>query len=74
MLIIETKDGNQVQKWITNGLCDFYDRLDEIKMIQADGHELSSIIGQFENIPISIHSVVRWQGDMAQFIILNIKW
>ena len=42
--------------------------------LQADGHELEAIRDQFTNIPIHRTSrVVRWSGEMAAFIAMNLK-
>jgi hypothetical protein len=42
--------------------------------IQADGDELEAIRQQFSNLPISnTRRVVRWTGEMAAFIAMNIQ-
>jgi hypothetical protein len=40
--------------------------------IQADGHELHHIENQFTNIRQSTKRVVRWTGEDARFILLNL--
>jgi hypothetical protein len=40
----------------------------EVEWLQADGHELGTIMLQVKNIPTSIHPVVKWRGAFAQFI------
>ncbi len=41
--------------------------------VQADGHELDHIKASFTNLPISNETrVVKWSGDLAQFIYDNL--
>ena len=57
------------------------DRLSELEMalqpehllVQADGDELEKISDQFVNLPITTGRVVRWQGEMARFIVNNLN-
>ena len=41
--------------------------------VQADGDELELIRRDFSNIPMTTSRVVRWEGDIAAFIVANIK-
>jgi hypothetical protein len=41
--------------------------------IQADGDELELIKSQFQNIPTCSNHVVRYRGDIADFIFWNLK-
>jgi len=41
--------------------------------LQADGHELEVIREQFTGIPMASGRVVRWKGDNAAFIAMNIR-
>ena len=42
--------------------------------LRADGDELEAIRDQFSNIPMHRTArVVRWEGDMAAFIAMNLK-
>lgn len=49
-----------------------YKKVNEIREIQADGHELEHIHGNFSNIPVANKRVVRYFGDIAKFIIGNL--
>lgn len=40
--------------------------------LQADGHELEYIRERFQNIPMHKGRVVRWKGEMAKFIAINL--
>ena len=41
--------------------------------VQADGDELVFVESRFQNIPMRVaKSVVRWQGDLARFIVQNL--
>ena len=40
--------------------------------VMADGDELIYISQQFDNIPITNRKIVRWTGETAQFIMLNL--
>lgn len=47
---------------------------EDVCEIQADGHELDHIRSRFKNLPDSPDSaVVRWKGEMAQFIYDHLK-
>ena len=48
-------------------------RPDEKFVVLADGQELETIKLQFTNIPMHSGEVVTWSGDIARFIIDNIK-
>lgn len=41
--------------------------------VQADGDELTEIVGQTTNIPIG-GSVTTWYGDTARFIMANVRF
>jgi hypothetical protein len=41
--------------------------------VQADGDELEAIRTQFNNLPMHSRHVVRWAGDMAAFIAMNLQ-
>lgn len=43
----------------------------KVTSVQADGDELEAIKDTFTNIPMSKNRVVRWDGEMASFIIVN---
>ena len=55
-----------------------FERINEIELIQADGHELTHIIGQYNTpegmtIPYAPNvRVMRWCGSIAQTIIANL--
>lgn len=42
-------------------------------VVQADGHELETICQQFSGIPMTSNRVVRWNGEVARFIVDNIN-
>jgi hypothetical protein len=46
---------------------------DETVWVQADGDELETIKAQFDNIPMYEGRVVAWDGDVASFILMNLK-
>jgi hypothetical protein len=41
--------------------------------VQADGHELQCIFQQIQGIPRSQGSVCTWRGDLAAFIVDNLR-
>jgi len=41
--------------------------------LQADGDELEAIRQQFTGIPMHSGRVVRWRGEMAAFIAMNLQ-
>lgn len=44
-----------------------------VVMVQADGHELTSIESTCKNLPVAYNKPVQtWRGDMAQFIVDNV--
>jgi hypothetical protein len=44
----------------------------DVAEVQADGDELSYIVGEMKNVPYSLNKrVQRWFGDMAQHIVAN---
>lgn len=47
--------------------------VESVLEIQADGDELEAIREQFPSLVIPKHAVVRWYGDMAKFIVGNLK-
>lgn len=56
------------------------DSIEEIAMIQADGHELQHITTQYHDIvnntytiPIANVRVMRWCGSIAQTIVANLR-
>ena len=40
--------------------------------LQANGDELNAIKDQFSNIPMTKHAAVRWTGNLAAFIAVNL--
>lgn len=40
--------------------------------LQADGDELELIKKTFKNIPITTKAAVKWTGEIAKFIYLNL--
>ena len=52
-----------------------YDGKAEVCKLQADGDELDFILYSFVNIPHPVNSqkVVKWHGDMARFIVDNLR-
>jgi hypothetical protein len=46
---------------------------DDVCEVQADGHELAAILHQFQNLPRCDGSVQTWYGDMAKFIVGNLR-
>lgn len=44
-----------------------------VEAVFADGHELEYIRQHFANIPIANGRIVKWNGEMAQFIFDNLK-
>jgi hypothetical protein len=47
---------------------------EESVWVQADGDELDTIKQRFDNIPMSSGRVVQWDGDIASFILMNLRW
>lgn len=49
-----------------------YGKVNFVREVQADGHELDHIHGNFSRIPEANKRVVRWFGDHAKFIVANL--
>lgn len=45
----------------------------DVTLLEASGKELEYIRNNFENIPMHDGRVVRWTGEMAKFLAINIK-
>jgi hypothetical protein len=51
-----------------------FECIEGISMMQADGHELTHIIEQYQqgSIPVANVQIMRWCGSIAQTIVANL--
>jgi hypothetical protein len=79
---VETSEGTKHQKWHATFHVPFERtaigqvRTELVTEVQADGDELTHVEWKFNNLPmpkvITGHTVVRWFGDDAKFIVANL--
>lgn len=74
IIVSDATFGRQPWSWHVGEACPVgYDKIDSVVEVQADGDELSYIIRRFTNLPYPVTRSARWFGDMAKFIVGNLK-
>lgn len=73
MLFISDKNNKTIKQWNAGTSWWGIENIEDVEIVQADGHELDYISTHFENLPIARNVRVQvWRGDMARFIAENL--
>jgi hypothetical protein len=67
----DQSDDDNGQSWHTGDIVPKIDP-NTLDYIQADGHELNHIIANFPNLPFARRDVVKFTGEFARFIYVNL--